>query len=231
MFTTASTPTRHLFRDNVVLQGLLGGYVVFWAAMGLMPTNPSAWLLLNLLPVLFVAALALTHRRYPLSDMAYLCIAVFLTLHAIGSHYAYAKVPAGFWLQQLLNVERNHFDRLVHFGFGFLMVYPLREVLIRSAKLGGFWAYSLAVSVVMAGAGLWEVAESWVAQTVRPELGAAFLGSQGDIWDAQKDIVAAFYGSLLCTSLVVLARHLLSEETEDETEESEEPELEAALGE
>jgi putative membrane protein len=228
MFTTASTPTRFLFKDNKVLQILLGGYILFWAAMGLMPTNPSAWLLLNLLPVLFVAGLAFSHHRFPLSDMSYVCIAVFLTLHAVGSHYTYARVPAGFWLQQLLDVQRNHFDRLVHFGFGFLMVYPLREVLMRSAKLEGFWAYCLAVNVVMAGAGLWEVIESWVARTVRPELGTAFLGSQGDVWDAQKDIAAAFYGSLICIVLIMLARHMLSEETEESIETTDEPELETA---
>ena len=229
--TTSSAPTRVPFKDNIILQCLLGGYLLFWVAMGLTPTNPPTWLLLNLLPMAFVMLLVFTHRHFAFSDAAYVCIAVFLTLHAIGSHYTYAKVPFGFWLQQILDVQRNHFDRIVHFGFGFLFVYPLREILMRIVKVEGFWAYCLAVNVVMAGAGLWEVIESWVARTVRPDLGNAFLGSQGDVWDAQEDIAVAFYGSLLCMAMVVLARYLMSEETEESADASEEQEFEPVLGE
>lgn len=225
--TTSSAPNRVPFRENFLLQALLGWYLLFWTAMAISPMDRPTWMLLNLLPVLFVGGLVLTYRRFPLSDMSYLVITVFLTLHAIGSHYTYAKVPFGFWLQQILDLQRNDFDRIVHFGFGFLIVYPLREVLMRAARVQGFWAYCLALNVVLAAAGLWEVIESWTARLVRPELGASFLGSQGDIWDAQKDIAAAFYGALLCIALVVIARQVLRDDPEDATEESE---LEAALG-
>jgi putative membrane protein len=227
MVTTSSSSIRVEFHRNRLLQALFGWYVLFWTAMAIRPFDRPTWLLLNLLPVLFVAGLVLTHRYFPLSDMSYVFITVFLTLHAIGSHYTYAKVPFGFWLQQVLDLQRNDFDRIVHFGFGFLMVYPLREVLMRAARVQGVWAYCLALSVVLAAAGLWEVIESWTARLVRPELGASFLGSQGDIWDAQKDIAAALYGALLCVAMVVIARHVLEDEPENTADESE---LEAALG-
>jgi putative membrane protein len=227
--TTASTPRRVPFKENTILKVLLSWYLAFWAAMGLMPMDRPTWMLLNLLPVLFVTGLVLTHRSFPLSDTSYLLITIFLTLHAIGSHYTYAKVPVGFWLSQVLDLQRNHFDRIVHFGFGFLFVYPLREVLIRAARVEGFWAHCLAVNVVMAFAGMWEVIESWTARIVRPEIGTAFLGSQGDVWDAQKDIAAALYGSLLCIGLVLVAQSVLRED-EEEGDTSNKSGLEAALG-
>lgn len=228
--TTASSPHRAPFKENLLLKVLLGWYILFWVMMGLMPMDRPTWLLLNLLPVLFVTVLVVTHRHFPLSDMSYIFITIFMTLHAIGSHYTYAKVPAGFWLSQVLDLPRNNFDRIVHFGFGFLFVYPLREMLIRAVQVQGFWAYCLAVNVVMACAGLWEVIESWTARIVRPEIGTAFLGSQGDIWDAQKDIAAALYGSVLCVTLVAVARSVLREEEGEPSDTSNESGLEAALG-
>lgn len=224
--TTSSAPNRVPFRDNLLLPALLGWYILFWTAMAISPMDRPAWMLTNVLPVLFVGVLITTHRSFPLSDVSYLVITFFLTLHAIGSHYTYAKVPFGFWLQEALGFQRNNFDRIVHFSFGFLMIYPLRELLLRAAQITGFWAYSLSLSGVLACAGMWEVLESWVARTVSPELGQTSLGAQGDIWDAQKDIAAAFYGAILCTALIVMVRHVPG----DDEDTAKEPELEAALG-
>ena len=131
-------------------------------------------------------------------------ITAFLTLHAIGAHYTYAEVPFGFWLQHSFGLSRNPFDRLVHFGYGFLLVYPLRDLLMRLAGAKGFWSYYLPISGILAQSGLFEVTEAAIAQMVSPELGTAYLGTQGDEWDAQKDMMAALTGAVMMAGLIWL---------------------------
>lgn len=133
-------------------------------------------------------------------------IAVFLTLHTIGVHYTYAEVPVGTWANEVLHLGRNHFDRVVHFSFGFLLAYPMEELFRLGAGVRGWLLYYLPVMTVLGLSGLWEIVEAWVAGLLHPELGITYLGSQGDVWDAQKDMAAAFYGSLICITLLVIVR-------------------------
>jgi putative membrane protein len=144
-----------------------------------------------------VIVLVTTYRRFPLSDLSYLFITVFMTLHAVGAHYTYSKVPLGFWMQEWWGLERNHFDRIAHFSFGLLLAYPLRELFLRRVQVRGFWAYYLPISGILALSGFFEIVESWVALLVSPELGDAYLGTQGDEWDAQKDMTVAVLGAFL----------------------------------
>src|SRR6185436_2181795 len=104
------------------------------------------------------------------SDLSYLLIAAFMVLHAIGAHYTYAEVPAGFWAKESLGLGRNHYDRLVHFAFGLLLAYPFREILITWAKVREPWSSVLTVLTIMAFSDFFEVLESWVAQIVNPDL-------------------------------------------------------------
>jgi putative membrane protein len=106
-------------------------------------------------------------------------------------------VPAGFWVQDWLHLKRNHYDRVIHFSFGLLLLYPMRELLIRSARAHENWATWMSVAALAALSSFFEIIEAIVAQIVRPDLGAAYLGTQGDIWDAQKDMTAAFIGAIL----------------------------------
>lgn len=191
---------------KLVVTALLSWYLVFSVAMSIAPASRQFWIAANVLPVLFVIVLALTHRVFPLSNRSYLLITVFLTLHTIGVHYTYSHVPFGGWLQQTLHTDRNHFDRIVHFSFGFLLTYPLEEWFRIFSSVRGWLVYYLPVITILGLSGFWEILESWVARTFKPDLGLTFLGSQGDVWDAQKDMTAALYGSLLCVALVVLAR-------------------------
>jgi putative membrane protein len=128
-----------------------------------------------------VVLLVLTYRRFQFSNVSYGLIAFFMTLHAVGAHHTYAEVPLGFWLKDLFSLSRNPFDRLVHFAFGALLVYPVREWLMRLAGVREVWSYYLPVSAVLAS----------------PELGNAYLETQGDEWDAQKDMASAFGGAAL----------------------------------
>ncbi len=188
-------------RPSRLALGLLVAYLLLWLWMAISPLDRGDWLLENLLAIAFVAALLATARRFMLSDRSYVLIALFLGLHAVGAHYTYAQVPFGFWLQDHLGLARNPFDRLVHFGYGLLLSYPLREVLVRLASLRGAWSYFLPVSGILAHSALFEVIEAIVATVVSPELGTAYLGTQGDEWDAQKDMAAALAGALLAMLL------------------------------
>lgn len=195
-----------MVRSRFLLLGLLAWYVVvsLWVAHA--PADRQFWILASILPALLVLFLIATHRVLPLSHASYLSITIFLTLHMVGVRYTYAEVPAGQWLDQVLHLDRNHFDRLVHFSFGFLMAYPLEESFRVLACARGWLLYYLPVMTILGLSGLWEIIESWVTRAVHPELGLTYLGSQGDVWDAQKDMAAALYGALLCMILLLLSR-------------------------
>jgi putative membrane protein len=198
-----------MFSRSLLLRSLLAWYVIFSMAMAIAPADRQFWAIASVLPILLVFWLVMTRRVLPLSNTSYILVTLYLTLHTIGVHYTYAKVPAGMWIGQILDLDRNHFDRLVHFAFGFLLAYPLEEIFRLGARVRGWVLYYLPVITVLGLSGLWEIIESWVARLVRPDLGLAVLGAQGDIWDAQRDMAAAFYGSILSVALLVLVRKLL----------------------
>jgi putative membrane protein len=184
---------------------LFGSYLCLWGAMALSPFDWNNWVLASVIPTLVVGGLLISRRALPLSGASYLLVGVFVALHTIGAHYTYARVPLGDWLAPVLGSGRNDYDRIVHFAFGFLLAQPIREVFARLTSARGFLLYYLPGMTLVGLSGLWEVLESWVARIASPELGAAYLGSQGDVWDAQKDIAAAFYGVLLWLALSALA--------------------------
>ena len=189
-----------------LLAGLLVWYVVLslWTAYA--PADRQFWFLSSILPSALVLVLIGTHRSFPLSAASYVLITLFLSLHTIGVRYTYAEVPAGAWLDQAMPLGRNQYDRIVHFCFGFLLTFPIEELFRLTTPVRGWLLYYLPVMTVLGLSGLWEIIESWVARTVHPELGITYLGSQGDMWDAQKDMAAAMYGSLLCMVLLLLYR-------------------------
>jgi len=197
-----------MVQNKSLLWGLLAWYLVLsgWTAYG--PVDREFWAIASILPALLVVGLIAMHRWMPLSTASYVLITAFLSLHTIGVHYTYAQVPIGAWMDQSLHLGRNHFDRVVHFSFGFLLAYPMEEAFRLLAHVRGWLLYYLPVMTVLGLSGLWEVLESWVASSVHPELGITYLGSQGDLWDAQKDIAAAFYGALLCVVLLMIVRSL-----------------------
>ncbi len=172
-------------------------YAGLWCVLAIAPHNRQDWLIENLLALTAVATLFLTFRQFQFSTSSYVLITAFLTLHAIGAHYTYAEVPFGFWMQRTFELARNPFDRIVHFSYGLLLVLPMREVLMRLAGIQGFWSYYLPISGTAAQSGVFEMVEALVATVVNPELGTAYLGTQGDEWDAQKDMAAAFGGAVM----------------------------------
>lgn len=188
---------------------ILGGvYAAWWLVMAYEPFDFHDWLLENALVVAGVALLWFTRRNFPLSRISYTCIFLFMMLHALGAHYTYAKVPYQEWFP-ILDGGRNHFDRLVHFLYGLLLAYPIRELFLRVAAVKGFWGYFLPLDLTMSTSALYEIIEWAAALAFGGDLGAAFLGTQGDQWDAQKDMALASLGALIsmCVTAAVNYRY------------------------
>ena len=189
--------TEKPFSRRRLLQVLFAGFIIIWIVTSVNPVDRSDWLMENLIVFLLIPLLVFTYRRLPLSDATYALLFLFLVLHAAGAHYRYADVPFGYWLKDTFHLTRNPFDRIVHFAFGLLLTYPASEILLRVVRLRGFWALVLPPVLIVALSGFFEIIESIVASLVEPELGAAYLGIQGDVWDAQKDMALAIIGSVV----------------------------------
>lgn len=188
---------------------LLGAFAVIWTMLAIAPWYRQDWLLENLLVFLFVPIIVLAGRYFRLSNASYTLIALFMAMHLVGSHYTYSEAPFGYTLQRWFDADRNMYDRLVHFAFGLLLAYPMREMFLRVAKSGGFWGYWLPLELTLAFSAMYELIEWGVAMHVAPDTGMAFLGAQGDPWDAHKDMLLAAAGATITLLLVALARWVL----------------------
>jgi putative membrane protein len=186
----------------LVWLGAICGFL--WIAAAIQPLDHQAWIFENILLVIFVAVLALTYRRLQLSKASYLLLAAFVLLHIIGAHYTYARMPVGLWVRDYFDLSRNHYDRFAHAAFGFLLAYPIRELLLRFSGINRAWSFWLPPAVILAVSGLFEIIESIVAEIVAPGQGVRWLGGQGDEWDAQNDMLSAMVGSLLMMGIVAL---------------------------
>jgi len=190
---------------------LLALLTLLSAALAVAPYDRADWLLENALLFAGVGVLVATRTALPLSRLSYTLVFVFMCLHAVGAHYTYSLVPYDEWfraltgrtLSSLTGTERNHYDRLVHFSYGLLLAYPAREVFLRVADVRGFWGYYLPLDVVMATSMLYELIEWGAASAFGGDLGTAYLGTQGDPWDAQKDMALATLGAII--AMVVTA--------------------------
>ncbi len=174
----------------------------FWIVTAISPVNRYDWLMENILFIIFFCGLIFTYKKFRLAETSYILIAAFFTLHLIGAHYTYSEVPLGYYLSSLFDSQRNHFDRIVHFSFGLLLFYPMREILLKhSPNLSRVFGNYLALNIILAWSAFFEILESLFVLAVEPELGAAYLGTQGDNWDAQKDMFYALIGSFIAILL------------------------------
>jgi len=182
-------------REPLVLWSLTC-LVLAWS--GIEPRDRLVWAMEVAPVVAGGAAFALTYRRFPWTPLAYRLCFCFGLILMVGGKYTYAEVPAGFWAKQLLGLERNHYDRFGHFFQGVVPAILARELLLRRTPLRqGKALFWLCVSVALAVSGAYELIEWVSAITTAPEQGTAFLGTQGDEWDAQKDMLMATLGGIL----------------------------------
>lgn len=187
-------------------------FVVIWLACAIKPLFRHDWLLENVMLVPAFAVLIWGWRRRLFSRVSHTLIFIFLSLHEIGAHYTYSLVPYDEWwksitggtFNDLVGWQRNHFDRLLHFLYGLLIAYPFREIFLRVARVRGFWAYFLPLDIMLSTSGLFEIIEWAAASVFGGDLGDAYVGTQGDIWDAQKDMALATLGGLIAVIVIAI---------------------------
>jgi putative membrane protein len=180
-------------------------FALVWVALAIAPLYRHDWMLENLLVVFCAGCFLWWRKSIHLSKLSITLVFIYLCFHEVGAHYTYSKVPYDAWAMVLtggtitewLGLERNHFDRLVHFLYGALLAYPMREVYVRKGWLHGRLTFTFPVAITLAFSATYEIFEWWAAELAGGDLGIAYLGTQGDIWDAQKDMGLAGLGALL----------------------------------
>ena len=166
------------------------------------PAGRTSWWLEVGPGVLGIVLLVATFRRFPMSHLVYTLVFVHCCILVYGGYYTYALTPLGNWVRDTFHLARNHYDRVGHLALGAFPAFTIREILLRTSPLErGGWLYFLTVSVVFAIAAFWELLEWWVTLVASPGTGNAFLGSQGDIWDAQWDMFLALVAALVVLPL------------------------------
>jgi len=203
-----------LHRKYLVILSLI--FAVWWLLLAIAPWHRDVWLTENMLVLPAMAFLLGLHRKLLFSRVSYTLIFTFMCLHQVGAHFSYAEVPYDMWFKNLtgetfndlIGWQRNNFDRVVHFSYGLLLAYPVREIFLRVADVRGFWGYFLPLDLTMSTSMLFELIEWLVAVLFGGDLGQAYLGAQGDVWDAQSDMALASLGALIAmlTTVVVNLR-------------------------
>lgn len=189
------------YREPLALLALA---IVILVLSGIGPYDRATWLM-EVFPVILAApVLVATARRFPFTSLVYRLIFLHAVILMVGGHYTYARVPLGFWLQDALDLARNHYDGIGHFVQGFVPAIIAREILLRRSPLKpGKWLFFLVVTVSLSISASYELVE-WAAAVIGGSAADEFLGTQGDVWDTQWDMFMALLGAL--TALIVLSR-------------------------
>ncbi len=193
--TSIESSTRVPFLKNktALIIGII--FLVFWTLCYIYNTDELNWWIENLLVIIFLPTLLLSQKHFVFSDWSLLSIFLFLMLHTFGAKNAYTYNTFGEWLQNTYSLERNPYDRIVHTGFGVLMVYPMMDYLYNKYKVPAKWLLLLSTSFILCLATIFELIEWTVAEFTDSETGETYVATQGDVWDAHKDIVLAWIGS------------------------------------
>ena len=191
-----------MVRSEALALILLGAIALIIS--GINPADRTTWWL-EVFPILIAVPILLaTARRFPLTPLAYRLIFLHALILMVGGHYTYAKVPLGFWMEQWFGFARNHYDRIGHFAQGFVPAIIAREILLRRSPLtAGKWLFTIVTALCLAISACYEFVE-WFAAVLGGSSAYAFLGTQGDVWDTQWDMLMAFIGAM--TAQILLAR-------------------------
>ncbi len=194
---------RPMLRRSEPLLLLLGGAGLL-ALSAIHAYDRTTWWL-EVAPILIgVPLLVATARRFPLTPLVYRLIFLHAVILMVGGHYTYARVPLGFWAERVFDFTRNNYDRLGHFAQGFVPAMLAREILLRRTPLRpGGWLFFIVASIALAISACYEFIEWWTA-LAGGEAATDFLGTQGDVWDTQWDMLMALVGA--CTAQLLLAR-------------------------
>jgi putative membrane protein len=207
----ASDDARRPYRRYLLALSAL--FAAIWTGLAIRPANRTDWAMENILVGFFLIGLVLSYRHLIFSRLAYTLIFLYLCLHEVGAHYTYAGVPYDAWsrhltglsVNRLMGLERNDFDRLVHFSYGFLMVYPIRQIYLRVVNVRGFWSYFLPLSFIMSTSMAYELMEWGSAMAFGRKASVHFVGAEGDPWDTQKDMAMATLGAFITICCIAAA--------------------------
>lgn len=187
-------------------------YAMLWLVLAVDPVDRKDWALENVLVLAFIIVMIASHRHFVFSRISYILIFLFLCLHSVGAHYTYSLVPydqawqalTGDSFNAMFDWQRNHYDRLVHFLYGLLLAYPQRELFLRIAEVRGVWGYFLPLDFTLASSAIFELFEWAAAAFFGGDLGVAYLGTQGDVWDAHKDMLLAAAGATVAMLVTLI---------------------------
>lgn len=205
------------WRSGVLYPGaLLAAFAAVFILLGISPISRQDWLLENVLVVAAIASLMATCGRMRFSNTAYSLLFALLVLHEVGAHYTYSLVPYESWLAKVtgmtlsaqFGLQRDHYDRMIHFAYGLLVFVPATELLRSVAPPRGIWRYLSPVLFILSNSAIYELFEWAAAAVFGGELGVAYVGAQGDEWDAQKDMALAAAGAIAAI-LLLRVRHAL----------------------
>jgi len=175
-------------------------YIIIWLLLAISPSYRNDWLLENILVFIALPIILWSEKRFGFSNASVWMLFVFFVLHEIGAHYTYSEMPYFSPLTEFFGFDRNHYDRLIHFLFGLLLFLPFYELFSSFQKSHKFISI-LTLLFLFSASGFYEVAEWLITQMTHPDLGTAFLGIQGDQWDAQKDMACGYLGALIAAFL------------------------------
>lgn len=176
-------------------------FLLAWILLAIKPLYHFDWFLENLLVFISVPVFIYCYRKRFFSNRSYTLIFIFMIFHIVGAHYTFSEVPASEKISEWFGWERNHYDRIVHFLFGAFLTLPMLEIISQKISATPKWKLLITFSLIFMLGGIYELLEWLTAIIVSPELGSAYLGTQGDEWDAQKDLGLKLLGSLVAIGL------------------------------
>lgn len=207
--TTTSSTQRVTLIENNLLKLYLVTFFVFWAYTLFFTADLANWMIENIFTLIGLTTIILTYKKFKFSDLSYTLIFIYIMLHIYGAMYTYSENPLGFWIKDVFNLERNHYDRIVHFSYGFLLGYPLRDYFKNWFNWPNWVCWVLPVEITMSLSGAYEIIEWLVADVFFKAQGTAYLGTQGDVWDSQKDMALALIGAVLVMLIAAYSKKLL----------------------
>lgn len=189
------------FKHNGLLQAVIFGLVVFWICMAIHPKSWKDWAVENALVITFVVVLACMYRIYPHSNLSYILIALFLAMHVYAAHFTYQHTPVDDWMRRAFHTNRGFYDRVVHFAFGLMIAFPVREAVLYFMKLQFWRNYVVTFTIIVSASGIYEMLEAWSALIFNSKLATQFVGLEGDPFDSQKDMTMALIGVLIAIGI------------------------------
>lgn len=208
-FTTASSIERKHFSQHLLLKVYAAVFLICWVVTFIHTTDRANWVTENTLTLLFLLGLSLSYKKFKFSDLSYTLFFIYILLHIYGAEYTYAENPFGYWLKGIFHLQRNPYDRIVHCSFGLLVTYPMRDYFKNYFQWPGWVCWVLPVEITLSFSAAYELLEWLVADKFFPSEGVAYLGTQGDIWDAQKDMGIAFTGAVIAMVFFSIIKRLL----------------------